>query len=158
MRSLAILALMVGLTGCFSEPLDKPGSVGTDVRLLGTWDCVSVGKDGQQAKATLTVVRFDDYQYYGEWRDSAELSRYRAYGIRVGSTTLLNVTELHGRFTPWPWSVVKAVVESHTLSLALVNARALRAADEKHARQEIRTRVQDSQIYQPFAECTAEKE
>jgi hypothetical protein len=156
MRSLALAVVAAGFSACFSDPLGKPGSVPTDVHLLGTWRCVSIG-EGEQNEGTLAIVRFDDWQYYAEWKDAKEFTRYRAYGTRIGDTTLLNVEELDGRFTPWPWAVVRAVVgQDKKLALALVNGQALRSSDEKGMKREIRARVRDPQIYQAFADCTAQ--
>jgi hypothetical protein len=150
-----IVTAAVALSGCFSDPLGKPGSVPTDVELLGKWRCTSVG-DGEPKEGTLEVLRFDDSQYYAEWKDAEESARYRAYGTRVGDTTLLNVEELDGKFTPWPWAAVRAVVgKDKKLALALVTAQALRASDEKGMKREIRQRVHDAQIYHAFADCTA---
>ena len=158
MRVVALACVAVGLSGCFSDPLGKPGSIPTDVRLLGSWRCVSVG-ESHQKEGALKIMRFDDWQYYAEWKDAEEFARYRAYGNRIGDTTLLDVEELGGRFTPWPWAVVRANVgQDKKLALAIVKAKALGSADAKSVRREIRARVHDPQIYQALADCTAESE
>jgi hypothetical protein len=155
-RLLVPVLVAAVLNGCFSDPLGKPGSVPTNVELLGKWRCTSVG-DGDPGEGTLEILRFDDWQYYAEWKDPEQVARYRAYGTRLGDATLLNVEELDGKFTPWPWAAVRAVVgKDKKLALAVVKVKALRSSDEKGMKREIRERVHDAQIYQAFVDCTAQ--
>jgi hypothetical protein len=153
-----LLPLATGLSACLSAPLGPPGSVPTNVHLLGTWHCV-VSDDGEKKETTLEVIRFDDSQYYAEWTGEGKTTRYRAYSTRVGDTTLLNAEELNGRFTPWPWAILRAEVgKDGTLALSMVDGEALRSKDEKAARREIGARVRDVSLFRALATCAEQKD
>jgi hypothetical protein len=118
-----------------------------------------VSDEGEKMQTTLEVIRFDDSQYYAEWTGGGKKSRYRAYFTRVGATTLLNAEELNGRFTPWPWAIVRAEVgKDGTLALSMVDGEALRSKDEKAARREIWARVRDVSLFRALATCDAQKD
>jgi hypothetical protein len=158
-RNCLLLALaVIPLAACLSAPLGPPGSIKPDVALLGKWQCVG-NRDGERKEAQLEVVRFDDSQYYAEWIDGGEKSRYRAYATRVGGATLVNVTELNGRFTPWPWAVVRVSnMRDKTFDLELLDTEALRSHDEKAARREIAERAKDPSVYKALASCSARED
>lgn len=155
---LLLLPLAAGVSACLSDPLGAPGTVPTDVHLLGTWRCV-VSDEGEKKEVTLEVIRFDDSQYYVEWTGEGKTSRYRAYSTRVRDTTLLNAEQLNGKFTPWPWTIVRAEVgKDGTLALSMVDGEALRSKDEKAARREIGARVRDRSLFRALATCDAQKD
>ena len=105
------------------------------------------------------MIRFDDSQYYVEWKGDGQTSRYRAYSTRLRDTTLLNAVELKGRFTPWPWSILRAEVgKDGALALSLLDVEALRSKDEEAARREIEARVRDASLFRTFAACEAQTE
>jgi len=144
--TLTALPLLIVLCGCLSEPLGPPGAAATDVRLLGKWRCFSAGEDTKR-QATLEVMRFDDAQYYAEWTEGVETSRYRAYSTRVDATSLLNVKEINGRFTPWPWAILRADIAAEGgLTLKLVDGKALRSTDAQGRLAEITARVRDDVV------------
>jgi hypothetical protein len=152
--SIVAALLLLAHAACFAVPLGPPGTAAPDVALLGKWQCASVA-DGEKKVAALDVVRFDDSQYYVEWVESAETRRYRAYPTRIGSIVLVNVEELEGRFTPWPWAVVRPeLVQDGTLKLAVVDAKAFRATEDEAAVREVTQRVSDSAIYRMLGACT----
>ena len=155
---LLLVPLATGLSACLSAPLGPPGSVPTNVHLLGKWHCL-VSDEGENKETTLEVIRFDDSQYYAEWTGAGETSRYRAYSTKVGDTTLLNTVELNGRFTPWPWAIVRAEMgKDGTLALSMVDATALRSKGERAARREIGARVRDASLFRALATCNVQKE
>jgi len=158
-RAAPPLALMaLSLCGCLSVPLGHPEAKAMDTRLLGKWRCSSA-QAGSSETAGLEVVRFDDSQYYADWREGDRVARYRAYPSKIGPVTVLNVEELNGRFTPWPWAIVRATVDdAGALTLEMVDGKQIQAKDENAAIREIKVRIGDRSIYQALAQCVEIRE
>src|SRR5881392_2351929 len=92
-----LLGVAASVSACYesSVPLSPPGKVAADAGLFGRWHCVpDPEKKEDQDQATLTILAFDRAQYYAEWNEDGKVTRYRAYGSRVGARVLLNVLEL----------------------------------------------------------------
>jgi hypothetical protein len=85
-----LLVLAVATAGCFGSetPLGRASDGRINSQLLGKWLCVD--PEDSSNKATLLVSQFDDRQYFAEWREDEDVSRYRAYSTEIRGTTLLN--------------------------------------------------------------------
>lgn len=154
-RRIAAIALVLPLlAGCYesSLPLGPAERGVVDPELLGTWTCRDTAKE--RNVATLTVVAFDSSRYYLEWRDKDELTRWAAHSSIVGGALLQNVRELKpdGRDTKWVFMRALSPTESK-LSLSIVKDDDLKKLDEAQALREIRRRVHDEALYQPWAAC-----
>jgi|SRR4051812_34780164 hypothetical protein len=136
-----------------SAPLSAPGQVPLDGALLGAWHCTPDPPTGNDS-AELRVFRYDDRQYYVEWQDGADLTRYRAFGSRVGSETLLNVIPLALPDETGKFMFVRDRLDrSGTLRLSIVNADAVKGLDEAAALRAIRSRASDDKLFGPWAVC-----
>lgn len=158
---LGCLFLAAVMAGCYesSHPLSKAGQVRYDVALVGSWRCVPDTTENSGDRAVLEVLPFDDFQYYVEWREQQEITRYRAYGVRLNKSVLLNVRELRQGAPAGKWVFVRYRLEgTGKLKLAVVSEKALRGRDEAEHLRDIRSRAADDTLYEPFAVCVrAEK-
>jgi hypothetical protein len=150
--TLAVLAI-----GCFdsSVPLGPPERGEVDKGLVGTWRCTHPEDPTKTAK--LWVIPFDRHQYYAEWRDGDDVSRYRAYSTRIGSTSLFNVEELTFRLSSAGWIFLRAVRGTGGgLTLSVVEKDSLKGLTGAAALQDIRRRVNDDSLYSEVAICKPE--
>jgi hypothetical protein len=145
------------LIGCFdsSVPLGPPERGEVDKGLVGAWNCTHPKDPGKTAR--LWVIPFDRHQYYAEWRDGDDVSRYRAYSTRIGSTSLLNVEELTFRLTSAGWIFLRAVRGTGgVLTLAVVDKDSLKGLTGAAALQDIRRRANEDGLYSELAICRSE--
>jgi len=156
MRRTSAVGVVVGLAlllpGCFmaSEPLSSPGAE-LDARLVGEWTCVD---PDTKAEAAMAVLPFDRSQYFVEWREPGDLSRFRAFPTPVGGRALLNVAELE-RESKDEWIFVRyALDERGSLQLSVVSDDALEGLQGRAALAEIRKRAAQDALYEPLATCT----
>jgi hypothetical protein len=156
LKLFACLILIALLLSCYesSIPLSKPG-VNVDPVLLGRWQCVPDPRGESDENAVLSIFRFDNYQYYAEWKEKAEATRYRAYATVLDGSTLLNVRQISPDSESEKWLFIRyKVTQSKTLNLAVVNEKAITSPNENGALQEIQKRVAEDALYQSFASCT----
>ena len=145
-RALAFISL-AALCGCFesSVPLGPPERVMVNPGFVGAWKC-------ERAKGTVavTILPYDGSRYYVESTDGKETVRYAAHASIVGGALLHSVKPLDGD----KWFFVRAVspVDSE-LVLSVVRGEALKDLDEAGALREIRRRVNDEALYEPWAKC-----
>jgi hypothetical protein len=147
---------VVVLAGCFNskEPLGPADHGRIDAALVGTWDCRPPEKN-EDDRATLTVVEFDEHQYFAEWREpDKKPDRYRAYSTVVQGQTLLNVNDL-GTHADFDWIFLRYAVADGKLTLSVVSDTALKDVTGKAALRAIAKRVKDETLYQTVAVCTA---
>jgi len=143
------------LGGCYESPTPLgPADRGmVNPELLGSWTCRDASKD--KDVATLLVVAFDSSRYYLEWRDKDETTRWAAHSSIVGGVLLHNVRELKpdGRDTKWVFMRALTPTDAR-LQLALVkDSDELKKLSEAQVLREIRRRVRDESLYQPWANC-----
>jgi hypothetical protein len=158
MRVLATAALGLGtlvLCACYQSdsPLGPPDRGTIDRGLVGTWTCVDP-KDASNT-ATVTAVAFDAHQYFVEWREAPDhVTRYRAWSTPIDGHTLLNVQELDGPPLGRRAAFLRVRGEAGgRVSMAVVDADALKGLKGEAALQAIRRRVADPSLYGPFATC-----
>jgi hypothetical protein len=152
-----VLVSLALLSGCYqsSEPLGSPDQSQLDSKLVGTWICRSANPDSKE-EATLRVMPFDERQYYVEWADGDELTRYRAYSSQINGITLVNIRELVAPLGGDRWAFVGYhLAQDGSLRLSLVRDDALEGFTGKAALQEIRKRVREDSLYVNFAVCGA---
>jgi hypothetical protein len=155
-KAALLVALTAALAGCFesARPLSQPGTVARDRAILGHWNCVPDPQEKPDDRATLLVWPFDASQYYAEWTEGPNTTRYRAYGSRIGSTTLLNVLEMKIAREDAKWAFVRYRFEGDRLRIAVVKDDAVRGATEAAKLEDIRRRAANDALYQRFAVCT----
>jgi hypothetical protein len=161
LRGIAGVAMvsLVFLGGCYesSTPLGPADRGLVNPELLGTWVC----RDAKEKDvATLVVVAFDPSRYYLEWRDKDETTRWAAHSSIVGGVLLHNVRELKpdGRDTKWVFMRALTPAQSR-LQLSLVKeSDEFKKLGEPEVLREIRRRVQDESLYQPWATCQRKPE
>ena len=156
-RQLFAVAAVSGLlSACYEspEPLAKPGKAALDSQLSGEWLCKSPPREGEsQKEAVLWVIPFDSKQYFAEWREGDDVSRYRAYPTQVGHDRLLNVEELTSHLGKG-WVFFRySLGTDGTLRLSVVSEDALGGLKGKAALEAIRHRVADDSLYEAFAVC-----
>ena len=158
LRSAALVSLVAVLGACYEspDPLGKVDSGRIDTRLSGGWRCMSP-REALDAQATLWIIRFDDRQYYAEWREGDETTRYRAYSSLVNGETILNVEEVTLRVPSVGWIFVRYSIDTDgRLKLSLVSDDALGGLEGRAALRSIANRVKDEALYQEVAVCTRE--
>jgi hypothetical protein len=144
------------VSACFTVPVAAPRGLPLDAALLGRWECTSVETESAD-HAQLYVLRFDQQQYYAEWREGDKVDRYRAYPVRARGVTFLGVGDL-GPSSLWPWSaVLYSVREGGALSLQLPAKRILDMSDEKAAIQELKAKADRPDTWQSLARCERPK-
>jgi hypothetical protein len=157
LRAAVCVAFGLLAVGCFESrtPLGPPHRGTIDKALVGSWHCVDPESPSQTA--TLWVIPFDEHQYYAEWRDGDDVTRYHAYSTRVGNLTLLNVQELTFRVSGQGWLFLRAIRGGgSSLKLSVVKEDSLNGLTGSAALREIKRRVADSALYGDFATCTLE--
>lgn len=150
----AIAAAVLG-AGCYEsvQPLSPPGEVRADGALAGTWRCRPARPDVDES-ATIRVVLFDEDQLYVEWVEGDEVTRYRAYGSRVGDVTLLNLREVLTKLPPGKWMFVRyRLASANDLTFSLIKDEAVAGKDEAERLAAIRQNVGSETLYTPFAVC-----
>jgi hypothetical protein len=145
-------ALLVPACGCFTVPISAPQGLALDTTLLGEWECVPIETKSAD-RAQLQVLRFDEQQYYAEWKEANKIERYRAYPIRIKGVTFLSVGDL----TPasqWPWTAISySTREANSLSLQLPAKRILDMSDDNAAIQDLTAHADRTDTWQPFTRC-----
>lgn len=155
MRPGALLISVILTAGCYDsrEPIGRPGKGAIDARLLGEWTC-HPPKPDRTGSSSLWVARFDSTQYFIEWHEGSDVTRYRGYGPAVTGSQLVNIVELTFERAVDHWVFVRYQLKaSGRLELSVVDKEALRGFDGKAALREIRRRVDDETLYTPFAAC-----
>ncbi len=154
-RSLGVLlasALLAAAPACFSVPVAEPSALPVDGSLLGKWRCTPL--DAEPDPAELLVLRFDEDQYYAEWREAEKVERYRAYPVKADGATFLSVRDL-APTGDRPWTAVLYAVGKHgVLSLQLPAKRILDEPDDAKAVTDLRAQAGRADAWQRFADCT----
>ncbi len=152
--ALALVAALAFLSGCYesSRPLGPADRGQVDPELLGEWACRSAGKDPKDA--SLAVLAYDDRRFVLRWREGDETTHWAAHSSIVGGGLLYNVRELKpdGRATKWVFLRALSPARGE-LSLSVVKDEALKGLAEPAALGEIRRRVNDEALYEPWASC-----
>jgi hypothetical protein len=100
------------------------------------------------------VIPFDDKQYFAEWRDGDDISRYRAYSTELGRERLLNVEELTFHVGRAGWVFMRySFGTDGGLKLSVVSEDAMGGRKGKDALHAIAQRVGDDSLYEAFATC-----
>ncbi len=90
------IVVTIAASGCTFKspmPLGLPGDAWVDSELLGEWHAVD--KDGDVDKKTsVTIMQFNDQEYFLKLRGVGGGGIYRAYATRVSEVPFLNVQEL----------------------------------------------------------------
>lgn len=150
----AVVASLAFVGGCYESatPLGPADRGVVNAELLGTWSCRDASTEA--SVASLRIVAFDSSRYYLEWRDKDETTRWAAHSSIVGGSLLHNVRELKGdgRDTKWVFMRVLTPTESQ-LRLAIVKEEDLKKHGEPEAFREIRRRVRDESLFEPWATC-----
>ncbi len=158
------LRVALGLTaslqiGCFESktPLGPSNEGIVDKALLGTWKCLSPEESPKEA--SLLVTAFDDRQYFAEWHEGEDVTRYRAYSAQVGRARLLNVQPLGVREGNAAWIFLKPTVspDGH-LILDIIPEESIKELRGKQALAEIRRRSSDPTLFVRFASCSSEEQ
>jgi hypothetical protein len=153
MRGSAVILLAAGILGCpgcFSVPAPKLKGLPLERELMSQWDCTSADPD-QTDQAQLTVLRFDQHQYYAEWKEGEKVARYRAYPMRFKGVTAIIAIDLDS--TKY-WTPLRASVgRDKVLSLEVPSKRLLEMDDDKAAVAEFNAKADDPGSWQPFARC-----
>lgn len=154
-----IVGLALSGAACFDEPPAPGGRTAIEKRYLGEWDCTSAeGAEDAEGKALLTVLRFDESQYYAEWKEDGKVERYRAYHVRLKGVDVFNVAFVE-KDAPELWAAMRATVEGDG-SLA-IDAPARRITELKDDAVQLRTFRREADqptAWQPFVRCTRQKD
>ena len=154
-----VLALAGMISSCYEsrEPLGKPGKHQLDRRLAGDWLCKAPVADDKPSEAHLWIIPFDDLQYYAEWRDGDDVTRYRAYPTVVDGEVLLNINELSFRVSSLKWVFMRYRLEGdNSLRLSIVSKNAIGDLEDTAALKAIRRRAKQDGLYESFATCGRE--
>jgi hypothetical protein len=150
--------LAFGFGGCFEVPVAPVGTLPLNPKLLGDWDCGSVDKPSA-GHAHLTVFRYDELRYVAEWRDGDEVERYGAYPVKLSNTDILNLWELPKGSRTKYWTAVRPMFDDNgTLRILLPAKRILDMDDDRAAIRELTAKAAEASSWQPFANCTPQKE
>lgn len=153
----ALFGLALLAAACYESPL-MVGSItdaAVDPAFIGTWTCVDP-KDASN-RATLTSRQLNPHQYEVEWRESpGHVTRYHVHATAIGGERLFNVKEFDPANLHTPFAFVKARLgPDRALTLAVVEANAVKPHQAAAAIRLITSRVADPALYGPFATCAA---
>jgi hypothetical protein len=117
------------------------------------WDC-RPGEADATDRAQLAVFRFDERQYYAEWREDTKVDRYRAYPAKLGGVPVVSIQDLGDGSSGKPWTVLRSSLESDgSLAIQSPARRILDMNDEAAALRELRSKASAPATWQPFARC-----
>lgn len=140
------LSLAVAAAGCYESdyPLDPEPLIDLNPAVLGTWRCLPINGDADEAPVTLTVARSSRARLYDvAWKEADDpADHYDAYASVIQGTTLMNVRERDERGPTGKWSFLRhALLRPNVLHLQVVadtamagvanTATAVRAAVER---------------------------
>jgi hypothetical protein len=151
-----LASLSLFLAACYGahEPLGPVAKGQIDSDLFGSWECRPSDETNDE-RATMTVMRFDEHQYYVEWREDDKVTRYRAHSSSFAGETLMNVAELTRPRKDEAWVFMRYAVTDGQLKLAVVSDKAVKDLSEKAALAAIRKRAKEDSLYEAFAVCSA---
>ena len=153
-RTLGVAGLLVILAGCFNDPVAPPVDVALDEGLLGHWRCGPAEANSSE-HADLGVWRFDEHQYYAEWREDDDVSRFRAYLSEADGVQFLSVADLSAVLAPWT-AVRYSSPEPGVLDLRLPAQRILDMDDSRTAARVLASHASRSDSWQFLARCRRE--
>jgi hypothetical protein len=153
----AIVASVALGSGCFSEPVTRARRSPVDRRPLGEWDCTSADASSSD-RALLTVLRFDDYQYYAEWREGEKVERYRAFWGTLKGVDILNVTDVSDSTSRY-WAALRTSFSPDgSMLLALPADRITDLSDDEVRLRTLRREANQPNAWQEFARCVSHQE
>jgi hypothetical protein len=155
-----LMALFVPLWGCYESdfPLGPSAAGRIDPKLVGSWRCVQ-GDAGQNKSFLITVVPFDDKQYYiGVTMEGEKPIHYRAYSSSVKNTTLLNVQELKPKTEPSAqrWFFVRyTLLKQNILQVQIVKDKPFKDIDSsaEAIKKVVDQMVERPELYQDYCVC-----
>jgi len=154
----ALLLLAVPAAACYesTQPVGPMAASTIDSAFVGTWTCVDP-KDAAN-RATLISRCLNAHQYEVEWREPGDhVTRYHVHATVLGAERLFNVQEIDTAHPKTSFGFVRARLDaSRQLTMAIVEADAVKPKTGADAIRTIRARVGDPTLYGPFATCTAQ--
>ncbi len=154
---LLTLATILLSTACFQVPATKLGRLPLDAKVLGEWDC-RPAEPTTEASALVTFLRFDEFQYYVEWKEGEKLYRYRVYPGHLRGIKILNVAELP-ESDHRLWMVARASLGvDGVLSLAVPAKRITDMSDDDARLRAFRREADRADAWEDFARCVAHKD
>ncbi len=149
------VTLLLG-SACFKVPPTKLGRWPLDSTLVNEWECTSVEAEASD-KALVVVLKFDERQYYVEWKEGPKLYRYRAYPGQLKGVGILNVVELP-ESGGTPWMAARALLQGSGVLQVQVPAKRITDLEGADARLSAFRRDADRRdAWQDFARCVPHK-
>ena len=150
---LATFPLLFLLTGC---PLESKYSLGDshsaqmDQRLMGKWVDASSEKS---TKGTLSIYRFNEYEYYIEaiGIENNKTDRFRGYLTPIDNVPILNVQEITDKQTPMEFLFVKVslspdnILALYVIEDSLLSGRSLSSRSDLLSH--ITTNINNTKLY-----------
>lgn len=159
-RGAIVVVLAALASGCYESafPLDPAPVVDVDPALLGTWRCLPLDGDRDDAPATLTATRDTRPRMYDvSWQEDGGASlRYEAYASRLASATFLNVRERRDPEPPSRWFFMRThLLRPNVLHLQVVADQAMAGVPGTAAdvRATLGRRHDDATLYTDAAVC-----
>lgn len=147
-------------SGCYEAafPLDPVPLVDVDPGVPGTWRCLPLGGDADDAPALLTVTpAARPHAYDVMWQEEGDRpDRYEAYASRLSTVTFLNVREQREAGPPGRWFFMRAnLLRPAVLHLQVVADTTMRGvpATAADVRAALERRRDDDALYTEAAVC-----
>lgn len=160
MRLAAHLMLLVATAGCYESafPLGPPSEGRIDPGLVGRWRCIN-GEDGQDDPSMVSLVPFDETQYYvGLEQEGETPEHYRAHSSNLKGVSLFNVQELETTASTakrkW-WFLRLNLLKENILQVQVVNDKALEGIEPsaKAVRAAVEKKLDEPNFYVDFLVC-----
>lgn len=158
------LAAALGAAGCYESdfPLDPvPPPAAVDAALLGTWRCLPVDGDPDEAPATVVVTFPREHVYGMTWQEEGKGPEpYEAYASSVQIPRLLNIHDLKAGATSKTWAFGRyTFLRPQVFQLQLVNDTAIEKVEKTRAAvRDAIERLRDSpSLFMDFCVCVRAK-
>ena len=125
MRGAIVVTVAVLGAGCYESdfPLDPEPLIDLNPAVLGTWRCLPLDGDADEAPVTLTLTRSSRARVYDAvWKEDGDTpDRYETYASVLQGTTLMNVRERDERGPTGKWTFVRyTLMRPNVLQLQVV--------------------------------------
>ncbi len=116
--------------GCYQSdyPLDSDPLIDLNPGLLGTWRCLAIDGDADEAPVTFTLARSSRARVYdAAWKEDGDPpDHYDAYASVIQGTTLMNVRQRDERGPTGTWTFLRfTLMRPNVMHLQVVADKAM---------------------------------
>jgi hypothetical protein len=129
MKTLILLATMLIFAGCvYESPLSEEHTIAIDPGVLGLWEEIPDEATDSSEMERMLVMRFSDTEYLVRYQSSTGADYYRAYPIKIGKVSCIQLQSLGSGKGPLPagenqqYLVASYQLDARGLEVKLLNS------------------------------------